>query len=183
MHSPACLGCATDCDLVRTVAALVMRLDVVSLLLGLLLMSLARPAFAHASDAQAWPVASGHAPRLVGGSLALEASLLPDLSAADLSLRPPCLACGARPQVASSARAQVRIAVRLGQRASPTEPIVAPSARAQGRAPTRVTAPPSSAARRPIAIGESWRWSRGREFSIHLTPTPRECAPLVRLKF
>ncbi|HEY6880786.1 MAG TPA: hypothetical protein VI299_22335 [Polyangiales bacterium] len=79
--------------------------------------------------------------------------------ASDFRLAPPCLGC----------KHGLRVATR-GYAAPPAEP-----------------APPAAAAVYPLkkpqyALGESWSFG-GRTLSIRLTPTPEECAPLVRLSF
>jgi hypothetical protein len=94
-------------------------------------------------------------------------------------LRAPCLACQRSKTVSVSAGVPHLLLA---------EP--APAARfffsqVSGAAVRpRVTAQrPATRSRRVIAIGDSWRLAHGREFSIRLTPTQEECAPLVRLTF
>jgi hypothetical protein len=115
------------------------------------------PTLAHASGVH-----------LLTDTVKLDAVWLREPAAVGLSLSAPCLAC------------------RLGTYAyAPVEPAVGPPVDATRAVPPRprVIRAPSSGSRRVIAIGESWRLGHGREFSIRLTPTQEECAPLMRLKF
>jgi hypothetical protein len=77
-----------------------------------------------------------------------------------LALTPPCLGCRAGLRTATGSYAP-----------DPSPPV--PAAQA---APRRVN--PAQ-----YAIGDSWKLGGQRTLSVRLTPTPEECAPLVRLSF
>jgi hypothetical protein len=79
---------------------------------------------------------------------------------ATFALTPPCLGC----------RAGLRSAT---QDYAPEPPAPVPAAR------------PAPPVKKPTqyAIGDAWKFRGGRVLSIRLTPTPEECAPLVRLSF
>lgn len=50
-------------------------------------------------------------------------------------------------------------------------------------APTLHSAAPTLFTRPTPALGGQLRFARGRELSVQITPTPRRCAPLVKLTF
>lgn len=118
---------------------------------------------AHASDsALTEPLLDARAAALsLAGEPALSLALDPALAPVVLAL--PCLGC----------RAGLRAATEHYARPAEAEP--APSAPAQAVKP--------AVARRPLALGDTWKLGARRAFSIHLTPSPEECAPLVRLTF
>ncbi|HEX5661051.1 MAG TPA: hypothetical protein VFX59_27855 [Polyangiales bacterium] len=76
-----------------------------------------------------------------------------------VALTPPCLGC----------RASLREATAGYAPEPPPQPAAQPTPRA--------IKPPQ------YAIGDSWKLGGKRVLSVRLTPTPEECAPLVRLSF
>jgi hypothetical protein len=86
--------------------------------------------------------------------LAADAALTP------VALTPPCLGC------------------RMGLRSATQDyaPDPAPPVPAAQPAPRPVKKP-------QLALGDSWKLGGGRTLSVRLTPTPEECAPLVKLSF
>lgn len=79
---------------------------------------------------------------------------------AELALTPPCLGC----------RAGLRSATH-DYAPDPSPPV-----------PAAQAVPPRTN-KRQYALGDSWKLGGGRTLSVRLTPTPEECAPLVRLSF
>ncbi|MET0285232.1 MAG: hypothetical protein ABW352_12210 [Polyangiales bacterium] len=77
-----------------------------------------------------------------------------------VALTPPCLGCKASLRAATQHYAP-----------DPSPPV--PAAQPE---PRPVKKP-------QLALGDSWKLGGGRTLSVRLTPTPEECAPLVKLSF
>jgi hypothetical protein len=146
--------------------------------LVLCLLLLVSPTLAHASGVHS----SLSHPRarfgLVTDTFKVDPSWQPAQPSAPLQLSAPCLACRVGTFVsATGAATSPKVPATKG-------PIgAAPTPSATSRSPVARSSPARAPAKRVIAIGDSWRLAHGREFSIRLTPTQEECAPLVRLKF
>jgi hypothetical protein len=138
-----------------------MRLVVLCLLL------LVSPTLAHASGIH-----------LVTNTFKLGPGWQPAQPSAPLQLAPPCMACHVGTFVSATGAPPLVKVPPPKARAS-----AAPAKAAPSRAPVARRPAPVPVNKRVIAIGDSWRLAHGREFSIRLTPTQEECAPLVRLKF
>jgi hypothetical protein len=92
--------------------------------------------------------------------LTIAYEVVADTVFATVDLAPPCFGCKASLRAATGHYAT-----------PPVEPV--PAAKPSTRASQRVR----------YALGDSWNLGAGRILSIRLTPTPEECAPLVRLSF